>query len=212
MKEIYFLSGLGADKRVFKSIILPSYKVNHIEWILPLTNESIEGYSKRLVSQINSSHPILLGLSFGGMMAVEISKHIEIEKIILISSAKTKKEIPFYFRWIGFLRINKILSAEFLKKSNPLTNWFFGVSSSEDKRLLKDILKETDPIFLKWAIDKIVNWSNAEIFKNRMHIHGSADKILPIQFVKYDFKIEGGGHLMILNKAGEINKILNDLI
>jgi hypothetical protein len=32
-------------------------------------------------------------------MAVEVSKQIDAEKVILIASAKTKKEIPFYYRF-----------------------------------------------------------------------------------------------------------------
>ena len=84
----------------------------------------------------------------------------ETEKIILISSAKTKKEIPSYFRAIGFFQIQKVIPAALLKKSNFITNWFFGVGSKEDQKLLRNILADTDPIFLKWAIDKIVNWKN----------------------------------------------------
>src|SRR6185295_12662907 len=103
--EIYILSGLGADERVFKSIDFGNHEIHFIQWVPPLLNESIEEYSKRISTQIKSPRPILIGLSFGGMMAVAISKHIETEKIILIASAKTKKEIPFYFRTIGALQI-----------------------------------------------------------------------------------------------------------
>lgn len=89
-----------------------------------------------------------------------------------------------------------------------MTHWFFGTSSEFDKMLLKQILKDTDPTFLKWAIDKIVLWKNFTPPKNIFHIHGTSDRILPLIFVKCNLKIKRGGHLMTLNQAKELNQIL----
>lgn len=210
MKEIYVLSGLGADKRVFKFIDFGEHDVTFIKWIPPLANESIEEYAKRLLPQINSVNPTLIGLSFGGMMAVEISKQIETTKVILISSAKTKSDVPFYFRWIGLFGFHKIVPAQLTNKSNWLAQWFFGAQTEIEKDMLKDILKETDPIFLKWAIDKIVSWKNNSSPKNLTHIHGSADKLLPM--TTCDFQIKGGSHLMILNKAEQVSSLLQRIL
>lgn len=105
MREIYLLSGLGADKRVFDFIDLSGFKTNHVDWVAPIDNESIENYAKRLLRQIKTKRPIIIGVSFGGMVTVEIAKQIETEKVILISSAKTRLDIPFYFRIIGQLRL-----------------------------------------------------------------------------------------------------------
>lgn len=176
----------------------------------PKEHESIENYATRLLLQINSEKPILIGLSFGGMMAVEVSKQIETEKIILISSAKTKNEIPFYYRLAGKTQIHKLLPTVLLKKSNFLTNWLFGANSTTEKQLLKQILKDTDSKFLKWAIHKIVNWSNTTQNENIFHIHGTKDKILPLRFVKCNRKVIDGGHLMTLNKAEELNIIIKE--
>jgi hypothetical protein len=35
--------------------------------------------------------------------------------------------------------------------------WFFGITCKENKKILTEILKDTDENFLGWAIDKIVN-------------------------------------------------------
>ena len=82
------------------------------------------------------------------------------------------------------------MPAALLKKSNLLSNWFFGASSTFDKEILKTILKETDSTFLVWAIDKVVRWTNQTELKNVKHIHGTADRILPIRFIKCDFKVK----------------------
>ncbi|HNC31654.1 MAG TPA: alpha/beta hydrolase, partial [Cyclobacteriaceae bacterium] len=89
MKEVYLIPGLGADRRVFQYLNLAEHSISHISWIEPLPNESIEQYAGRLTEQIKSPDPILVGVSFGGMIAVEIAKQIKTNKIILISSART---------------------------------------------------------------------------------------------------------------------------
>ena len=212
MENLYIFSGLGADKRVFKYLDFSKYNTNFVDWILPFENESIEDYAKRLTTQITSEKPILIGLSFGGIMAVEVGKIIESKKIILIASAKNKSEIPFYYRLAGFLNLHKLIPPKLMKKSNFMSFWFFGIKSKENKNLLTEILKDTDETFLKWGIDKIANWKNTFNHKNLRHIHGTKDRILPIQFVKSDMKIVDGGHFMTIDKFEELNIVLENLI
>jgi pimeloyl-ACP methyl ester carboxylesterase len=207
-KELYIFSGLGADKSVFQRLDFSGFSTIFIKWIVPQDTETIENYATRLLDQITTTKPTLIGLSFGGIIAVEIAKLIDTEKVILIASAKTKKEIPFYYHFAGQLRLHKLLPTSLLKHSNFITNWFFGTSSPFDKQLLKQILIDTDPTFLKWAIDKVVKWTNQTQHPNLFHIHGSSDRILPLSFVKCNSIIKKGGHLMTLNKADELNNIL----
>ncbi len=60
-----------------------------MDWIEPLKNESLKNYAQRISNKITSDNPTLIGLSFGGILAVEISKILKLQKVILISSAKT---------------------------------------------------------------------------------------------------------------------------
>ncbi len=210
MKNLYLLSGLGADKRVFDGIDLSKFNAHHIRWIEPQNNESIEQYASRLIGQIPSHKPILIGLSFGGIMAIEIAKLIETEKIILISSAQIHEDIPVLYRLMGRLGITTIVPTSFFKSVNWLTYWFFGVESTHEKALLKSILEETTPDFLAWAIHAIVNWKHKARLTNVYHIHGTADRILPLRKVNY--RIQDGGHFMILNKQKEITQLLNSLL
>lgn len=211
-KEVYIFSGLGADERVFQRLDLSCFSVKFVNWLIPEKNDTIENYATKLLDQITTKKPILIGLSFGGIMAIEVSKQIEVEKVIIISSVKSKYEIPFYYRLAGKARLHKILPFQLLKKSNFVSNWFFGAKTTFDKQLLKKILGDTDIVFLKWAIDKIVRWSNITEIKSVYHIHGTNDNILPIFFINCNMIIRYGGHLMILNKAEEINPILRKQI
>ena len=208
MKNVYIFSGLGADKRVFQKMDFSEYNATFVEWILPNRTENIESYSKKLTEQIKHEKPILIGLSFGGIIATEIAKIIETEKIILIASAKNKTEIPNYLRIAGKLKLHKLLPAKLMKMPNFLSFWFFGTENRNEKKILAEILKDTNENFLKWAIDKIVNWKNVTEHKNLIHIHGTADRISPINFINYQIKVENGGHFMTLNKAKELDEIV----
>ena len=145
MKSVYIFSGLGTDERVFNDSDLTGFNAIFIEWVAPLGNESIESYSQRLSQRITLYRPILIGLSFGGMVAMEVCKHVVVEKVILIASAKTRKEIPFYYKIAGKLRLNKLVPTALLRSSTFLSNWAFGATSITDKNLLRKILKRYKP-------------------------------------------------------------------
>jgi pimeloyl-ACP methyl ester carboxylesterase len=210
MRDIYLIGGLGADQRVFKNLKLSDHNVKHINWIEPLDNESVSNYAGRLLSQIRTPNPTIIGVSFGGLIATEIGKLIQTDKIILISSAKTKKTIPYSYRTLGYLRFNRLIPAFMLKQANTLTYHMFGASTRKDKDLLKAIITETNNKFLKWAIEKILTWQNLTELTNVITIHGTNDKILPLK--SSDYQIHNGGHFMIVDKANEIIKILNPIL
>jgi pimeloyl-ACP methyl ester carboxylesterase len=209
MHKIYVFSGLGADERVFSKIDFGQSSVHFIQWILPLKSESIASYAQRISFQITDNYPILLGISFGGIMAQEVAKFITYQKIILLASIETKDELPWYFRTVGFFKLDKLTPSFVLKSQNFISNWAFGIDSVENKKLLKAILLETNPSFLKWAIRQILIWNKTEKLNNTVCIHGTKDRILPFISTKnYDFKIDNGGHFFTLTHASEINEIL----
>jgi len=203
-KHIYLISGLGADERVFQNLDLEGFDVTFLKWIVPNPDETIENYATRLLEKITHKKPILIGLSFGGIMAVEIAKQIETEKVILVSSAKNKNEIPLLYRRSGALGLHKFISLQSLKKTGSFTYRQLGVSSVTDKKIMTAMFSDTNSVFFKWAIDKIVKWENITEVQNIFHIHGSSDKILPYKYVKCDVTIDGGEHLMILTRAQEV--------
>lgn len=212
MKRVYIFSGLGADERVFQKLRFPGCDPVFIRWIAPERDEDMTQYAQRISKQIADPDPVLIGLSFGGMMAVEVAKQIKPSSVILIASAKSRNEIPMMYRLAGKVGIIKLLPANLLKQSNFFTNWLFGIETNEDNQLLKQILIDTDPKFLKWAMRQIIRWKQTETLPNVVHIHGTKDRILPYNCVKSDVTVRNGGHFMTMNKAEEINAILASLL
>ena len=210
---IYLLSGLGADHRIFQHLHFGPFTPKHIHWLEPNPQEPLTDYARRLSAQIEGEAPILLGVSFGGMVAVEIAKQRQCQTVILISSAATRAEVPAVYRNAGRLCLHRLLPVPLLKQANFLTYWFFGMHTAAERALLKNILRDTDGRFLRWAMDAIVRWENTETLPNLLRLHGTADRILPIRNIRHvDARIPGGGHLMIFNRAGEINEALLRLL
>lgn len=210
MKEkIYIISGLGADKRVFKHITFSDFEPIFIDWIIPVKNETLEYYSKRLIAQIKDENPIILGISFGGMVAIEISKQIKTKQVILLATAKTRSELPKLYLLLGKLGVLKIVPVKLLKNTNLLTYYFFGTKTKDNRATLKEIIQDTDPIFLKWALHKILNWSNTELPNNFIHIHGTNDKLIPLKKNTSAIEIKNGGHFMTVNRYVELNTVIH---
>jgi esterase/lipase len=210
-KNIFVFSGLGADEKAFQRIDFSGHDVTHIKWLAPGVHEDIESYAMRLLPQINSRNPILLGLSFGGLLAVEAGKHISTERIILLSSAKNKNEIPSYYKTAHWLGLQKLIPYKSFKKPNFITNFLFGAKTEEEKKLLKQMLANTDLAFMKWAMQKIPTWKNEYVHEHLIHIHGTSDKILPYRFVDCNYPIKSGEHFMVVNRSDELNELLKNL-
>lgn len=211
---LYFLSGLGADKRVFKKLTLPpSYTIVHIDWIVPAKDESIENYALRLSAVINTDEPFsIIGLSFGGMIATELSKIVSPQKVIIISSVAANDEFPWYFRPLKYLNLQLLVSEKYLKKKNKILYWIIGAESIKEKALIHQIAKETDLIFFKWAITQILHWKQKQPIHNLARIHGTNDYIFPVRNISSSHNIKHGGHLMVYAQANEVSNVLTNLL
>lgn len=205
---------MGVDKRVFQKLALSeNFSIYYIDWIQPLANESIRSYAKRLSAVIDQTEPFaLIGLSFGGIMAVEINKFMQAAKVIIISSAANESELPWFVKAIRFIPLYKIVPPYLLKKPGWLFYYLFNIQTQEERNLINELLRSADPVILKWSIDAVAHWNNKTIPSNLIHVHGNADRLLPIKHTTSDIVVEGGGHFMVYSKADEVSTILNNLL
>jgi pimeloyl-ACP methyl ester carboxylesterase len=208
---VYLIPGLGADYRVFEQLSLSGIEYRILEWIHPEKDEPVEHYVRRLLPQITEAPEYFVGLSFGGVVGAELRKHFPDAKLILISSIANRGELPWWSRLGGALRINRLFSGKFLKHRNPVIRWIFGVSKGRDTELFNAILKDSDPDFLYWAFDEILNWKGNGAHRIH-HIHGRKDRLIPMRFTTADIRIEDGGHFMIVSHGKEISSILTEML
>jgi esterase/lipase len=204
----YCISGLGADERVFEALQL-KHEVVPIHWLTPYPKETLTDYCQRLLQQIDTRVPFLLiGVSFGGMIACEMNRFIQPEHTIIISSAARASELPLSYKIMGKIKLAKWMPEFMIFPPLFLLNYLFDVQTTEDKTLIKNISKDTDPVFARWAIDKITHWTNDVVPVNLVRIHGNKDKVLPY-YKAADYVIQNGGHFMIVNRAEEISALIN---
>ncbi|UKN02731.1 alpha/beta hydrolase [Paracrocinitomix mangrovi] len=200
--KLYCLSGLGVDHRAFQNLQLEGVEMVHIAWIPPQKKESLKSYAQRLFESQNIPEDYnLIGVSFGGMIAQEFAKIRKPKNLFLISTIRNKSELPFKLKIAGNLRLDKIAPILLLKSGNALTYYFFGVKKVEDKALLKQILKDTNGKFLRWAMRAILNWDKTENVGGTS-IHGTKDRILKNHSTEHP--ILGAGHFMIVTHADEV--------
>lgn len=211
---VYFISGLGADERVFQFLKLPGVEKRFIKWVSPFHRESLSSYCKKLIDQIDPQQEIILiGISFGGIIAQELAKLVPCKKVIIISSVKSRAEFNWQLKLASNLQLHRIVPRWLLQLANQITaNYYFDVRDKAEAKLLQQVIKDTDPTFLTWAIDRIMNWHEYDYLQNIIHIHGSIDKIFPIKYINNVIEIPNGGHFMIVNKADQLERLIFDKI
>ena len=209
-KVIYCISGLGADEKVFNNLELNGHELKHIPWLRPTKKETIVEYASRMRQQIRESPAILLGVSFGGMIGIEIAKQIQIEKLIIVSSIKNAKELPSWMRYVGQLQLNKFLPTRSYKIIEKIDNDRLGVSNDEERKMVQAYRKAADRVYMNWAVNEVVNWKNDWLPENIVHIHGDKDKIFPIKKIAAHHVVKNGTHLMIFNRGKEISEFIRE--
>jgi hypothetical protein len=87
-----------------------------------------------------------------------------------------------------------------------------GKMSKHHQELFISMLENTSPTFIKWALGAILHWDNQIVPKNVCHIIGDDDQIFPYKKIKDATIVKGGTHIMIFNRAKEINTWLKEIL
>ena len=142
-EHICLIPGLGVDERLFKYLTLaPEIKQTVIQWIAPLPNEKLGHYASRLLAQVPvTDNLILLGVSFGGILAIELAKLLKPTLVIIISSIKNCHELPWYYKPAAPLRLAYLLPIQWGKYLYSLQDYIFGVKTPAEKKLLHQIIR-----------------------------------------------------------------------
>ena len=209
---LYFVPGLAAGSKIFEYLRFDTakYKVYTIDWIVPLSqDETIENYAKRMCAYIKHENPVLLGVSFGGIIIQEMSKHIKTRELFLISSVKTSNELPKRLRVIQKTKAYKLFPIKAFQNLDQFSKFFFGDFIQTRIKLYENYMTMKDEKYLTWAIYNVLNWKQTKQLANTTQIHGTEDYVFPIKHIKAPIKVKGGTHIMIINKAKTISNIID---
>lgn len=212
--QVYFMPGMAANPSIFKHIRLPeeNFDVHYLAWFLPEKKETLSQYAVRMAEKVVHDNVILVGVSFGGMLVQEMAKYLNVQKIIVISSVKTKHELPRRMKFARATKLYKLLPTGLVNNIEVLRKVAFGNLATKRLDLYEEYLSVRDKNYIDWSIEQIVNWNQEKPLPNTIHIHGDKDLVFPIQHISDCITIKGGTHIMILNKFKWFNENLPKLV
>ncbi len=210
------MPGLAANHLIFDYLTLPEeqFELHFIAWLVPESKtESLANYVKRLSVFVKHENAVLIGVSFGGVIVQEMKKLVNPEKVIIISSIKNKYEMPARMRFSQKTNLHKAFPTKVFTNIEKYEKYAFTNVLKTRIKLYKKFLSMRDELYLPWSINAILNWQRDEIDPEIQHIHGTKDFIFPPDNIKDFIPIDGGTHIMIIDKADLVTaallKILN---
>jgi len=212
--HVYLMPGMAANPSIFEHIKLPEhqFRIHWLEWMIPDINESISQYALRMCANIQHENPVLLGVSFGGILVQEMSKHIELRKLIVVSSVKNRHELPKRMKIARRTNAYKLVPTTLISNVDLLAKYAFGDSIVKRIDLYRKYLSVNDKRYLDWAIEQVVCWQQEESLHEAIHIHGEKDAVFPHRCLGDCITVKGGTHIMIINKFKWFNENLPKII
>lgn len=213
--DVYLFPGQGSDRRIFDSIHFdPACRLKFIEYTCPEKNQSMRDFALSLVSRIDTTKPfVLMGVSLGGMICVELAEVIKPLKVILISSAKNRNELPFRYRFQHIIPLYRLVPARMMLWGAQWMQPLVEPDRNKNKATFVAMLKAKEALYMKRTVAMIIHWDRRENAANLVQLHGSKDHTIPLRNVQNPrYIIAGGSHMMTLTRASEIEIILNEII
>lgn len=209
---IILLSGMAADERLFEAQLAAFPNLRVQPWIDPLPGESPRAYAAQLAPMVDPGRPCIVGgASFGGVVALELATHLPALGCILIGSARSPSVLPW--RW----RLLRPLARLGPKALGVLA----GCGARLGGRLLRggtirrlQRLSRPEAAFVRWAMCAVVRWRPSPAVRRVrvFHIHGAADRALPVGLARPDVIVPGGGHALSLFSPGAVNEFIAGVV
>lgn len=207
--NIYAIPGLGADHRIYQNIKIPNAELITFDWPEMPEGSSLADYAQKLNDKVDRSEPCcLIGVSMGGMVALELARIVQPERTFLISSWKSPEEFPPSIKAISKINPTWFISKWTIKLSMPMLKLTLGAESKEDGELLEKMIKAMSAEQLRTGMQAIFSWQGCALPKELIHIHGDHDRVMPLDTIKEPIVIKDGSHMMVYNRAEGINEIL----
>lgn len=216
--RLILLPGLGADPRLFNPQREAFSDLISPNWLLPRDRETLPSYAERLAEQVRAQVPagqplILGGVSFGGMLASEMSRVLKPAAVVMIASALSPSEIDPKLRHVATAGqwIPNAVGAR-SKQAGRLFIRQLGPMRLQDRQFLETMIDAVPFSFIKWAGKAIFDWPGAAPTCPVIRIHGDSDRIIPLPKSGVAHIIRRGGHVPNISHAAEINAIIADVL
>ena len=205
---------MAAGPSIFENISLPEekFKIHLLEWEIPNRDESLEAYAKRMMKYVKHEYPVLIGVSFGGVIVQEMARFLDLKRLIIISSVKCTDELPPRMKFASKTGLFKLIPTGLADYVDYFEKIAVGEFLQKRAKLYKQYISITDKQYLNWAIKNMVNWKCEKPDERIIHIHGDKDEVFPIKNIRNAIIVKEGTHIMIINRFRWFNENLPELI
>ena len=209
---LILFSGLGADDAVFVPQRLAFPQLIVPTWPIPDTNDTLDSYSKRIAADLAIHGPCVVGgASFGGIVALHVARHLNPLAVLLIGSARDPAELPGIVRLARRVRplIRRLPVSLLQLLAAPMASKMAARWSQHLAGLARQF-RRSDPRVVIWSIEQLCEWRTIPpapypIFR----IHGARDFVISPRRTRTDERITGGGHVISLTHAKEVNTFID---
>ena len=211
--HVYMMPGMAANTSIFDFIQMGNlFEVHRLAWFTPNKDETLVSYVRRMCEKVTHPNPVLVGVSFGGIIVQEMAKMIPCQKVIIISSVRTRKEFPIHMRITRKTKAYRFFPTQWVDNLEDFVGFMFGPAARKRMDLNKKYLSVRDPAYLDWALEAFFNWDQEEPLADVVHIHGTYDLVFPVFYLKDYIPVPKGTHVMIVLRARWFNKNLPKII
>jgi pimeloyl-ACP methyl ester carboxylesterase len=212
-RHIYLLPGLGFDTRIFSKLQFENCTSYDLNWIEPFSSEPIKDYAVRMAASIadKADKLILIGHSFGGILAQEIAAIRQVDQIFLISSIRSRSELPFHFKLMAPTFLYLLFTQKLVQKTIQFWGESHGYAKGAEQELVTDMVGQYSDKYLQWALKALSNWTGANVPTSMQicQIHGAKDKTFPVSLIKKaDYILSDGDHFMVYKKAKAVKSFI----
>lgn len=216
---LYYLCGLGTDERLWQPLITQGLPGKVLKYPAPLPDDTLPVYAGRWSAHLaeemaGDQDAVLVGMSFGGLMAGELARLLNPKGLVLISTLKRADELPPYFRRMRVLT-DYVTGMQLRDWHFNLARLYYGIlPDSAANDLIVKMIGDSDPTVHRFIIRSVLHWAPSwQPFVNLLHVHGALDRVFPPKYLKEPVSyIPGGTHIVVLEEpaliAAHIQKYL----
>jgi pimeloyl-ACP methyl ester carboxylesterase len=210
LPRLILVPGLGVGPDLYLPQRPLPARVEVPTWLSPFSGETLEQYGQRMASRVKPDGDLYIGgVSYGGLVALEMAKHLPVRGVFLIASMRSPAEIPWYYR-PGILAAQATPRAVLrgLLWASPLFVRIAGRFNRRDRALAVRVIRGMDVDVARWSLRSMLAWKGEPPDVPIHQVQGTDDWILPPSYVRRATFIRGGGHLMNIHCAAEVNRFI----
>jgi pimeloyl-ACP methyl ester carboxylesterase len=209
---LVLISGMGADQRLFDAQKAVFPKLIAAPWTPIQPRDTLASYARRMAAAIDPGGPCFVGgCSLGGMIAQEMTWHLDARACFLIASIRGPAEFPLRLRVLRPLAW--LLPGFCAGVPGWLAGGILAVAGKRMRPVTRSVFRQFADCsgrHVRWAGLAALGWrpTSAAPRCPLFQIHGDRDRVLPCRLTRPDVVVPGAGHLLPLTHADAVNEFL----